>query len=178
MDFDLEQNDNSNSDIVISSTKYDHNKKVDLVKKINKIKKKEYLVNIFKIITTNGLTNGLTNDSMDNLTNDSMNQSITKGEYTENRNGVYIFFHNLNDEVYEKLEAYVNNIYKIHRKKMNIKSIVTSELSDNVISCSENMFSDSINIEQINKELSNKEKMIMRRKNYEKYLNQNQNQNM
>ena len=36
-------------------------------------------------------------------------------DYTENANGVYIFFHNLDDEVYEKLETYVNNIYKLHR---------------------------------------------------------------
>mgnify|MGYP000951179784 CR=1 FL=1 len=43
-----------------------------LVKKINKIKKKEYLINIFKIITK---------DSKD---------------FSENNNGIFIFFHNSN----------------------------------------------------------------------------------
>ena len=34
----------------VAKKNYDHNKKMELVKKINKIKKKEYLINIFKII--------------------------------------------------------------------------------------------------------------------------------
>ena len=54
-------------------SKYDYLKKMNLVKKINKIKKKEYLINIFKIITK---------DSKD---------------FSENNNGVFIFFHNLSD---------------------------------------------------------------------------------
>lgn len=124
---------------------YDHNKKMELVKKINKIKKKEYLINIFKIIL------------------------LHSKDYTENNNGVFVFFHNLEDEVYEKIENYVNKIYKMHKKSStSILNIYNSELSD-----SQNICSDTIEIDN-DKNLSNKEKLIMRRKKYEKYLDQNQ----
>jgi len=123
---------------------YDHNKKMELVKKINKIKKKEYLLDIFKIIL------------------------LYSKDYTENNNGVFVFFHNLDDNVYAQIESYVNNIYKIHKKNSNILNIYNSDLSETFVSNS-----DTIEIEN-DKSLSNKEKIIMRRKKYEKYLNQNQ----
>ena len=163
MDLDIKidnsYSNNTDSDILIKISKYDHNKKAELAKKINKIKKKEYLLNIFKIIT---------NSSKD---------------YTENTNGVYIFFHNLDDEVYEKLDSYVNNIYKLHKKNSSLKSILTSELSDSIMNISETIddYDDNTDtnnkvssIKDINKQLSNKEKMIIKRKKYEEYLNQNQ----
>ena len=86
-------------EIIIDSknkeSKYDYTKKLQLVKKINKIKKKDYLLNIFKIILK---------DNKD---------------FSENNNGVFIFFHNLTDETYEKLEMYVNYIFKLHQKNSN-----------------------------------------------------------
>ena len=133
-----------NESEIIIKKKYDYSKKVELVKKINKIKKKEYLINIFKIIL------------------------LHNKDYTENNNGVFIFFHNLENEVYEQIENYVNLIYKMHKKSTNILNIFSSEISDTIVNNS-----DTIEIEN-NKELSNKEKVIMRRKKYEKYLNQNQ----
>ena len=137
-------NEKNINSIEIKSKKYDYNKKMDIVNKINKIKKKEYLLNIFKIITNN-----------------------TK-DYTENNNGVFIFFHNLDDSVYDQLENYVNNIFKIHKKSnKKILDILSSEYSDS------NIYSETIDYE--NKDLSNKEKMIFRRKKYENYLNKNQN---
>ncbi len=157
-----------NSEVVIKISKYDHNKKAELVRRINKIKKKEYLINIFNIITA------------------------SSKDYTENTNGVFIFFHNLEDEVYEKLESYVNNIYKLHKKNLNLKNIINSELSDSIIGMSEtindidnhldtdnnsaNISNNNTNeeIKDINKQLSNKEKMIIKRKKYEQYLNKNQ----
>ena len=129
---------------IIIEKQYDHSKKIELVKKINKIKKKEYLINIFKIIR------------------------LHSKDFTENNNGVFIFFHNLNDDVYEKIENYVNKIYKMHKKIPNMINFYNSELSD-----SQNICSDTIEIEN-NKNLSNKEKIIMKRKKYEKYLDQNQ----
>lgn len=130
----------------VQKKNYDHNKKMELVKRINKIKKKEYLVNIFKIIL------------------------LHSKDYTENNNGVFIFFHNLEDEVYEQIESYVNGIYKVHKKSLssNVFNIYNSELSDSLNFCS-----DTIEIDN-DKNLSNKEKLIMRRKKYEKYLDQNQ----
>ncbi len=157
-----------NSEVVIKISKYDHNKKAELVRRINKIKKKEYLINIFNIITA------------------------SSKDYTENTNGVFIFFHNLEDEVYEKIESYVNNIYKLHKKNLNLKNIINSELSDSIIGMSEtindidnhfdtdnnsaNISNNNTNeeIKDINKQLSNKEKMIIKRKKYEQYLNKNQ----
>ena len=77
------KNDNINNK---KNSEVSYNKKLEIVKKINKIKKKEYLLNIFKIITT------------------------YSDEYTENTNGIFIFFHNLPDEVYEKIENYLNQL--------------------------------------------------------------------
>lgn len=131
---------------LISTSKTSYNKKLEIVKKINKIKKKEYLLNIFKIITTHS------------------------DEYTENTNGVFIFFHNLPDEVYEKIENYLNLIYKLHIKS-DIKNIFDSEISDYNIT--ETIY-NNIEIDKQNKNLTNKEKMILRRKKYEEYLQQNQ----
>ena len=133
-------------DFVVKKS-YDHNKKMELVKKINKIKKKEYLINIFKIIL------------------------LHSKDYTENNNGVFIFFHNLSDDVYDQIDSYVNKIYKMHKKSSStILNIYNTELSD-----SQNFLSDTIEIDIDNdKNLSNKEKLIMRRKKYEKYLDQNQ----
>jgi hypothetical protein len=127
-------------------TKFDYSKKLQLVRKINKIKKKDYLLNIFKIIIK---------DNKD---------------FSENNNGVFIFFHNLTDETYEKLEMYVNYIFKLHQKN------ISSELSDSIKN------SDIISTYENKKEiliagnLSNKEKSILRRKKYEEYITCNQNQ--
>lgn len=151
-EIEIQNNEISEVKEFIQKKNYDHNKKMELVKKINKIKKKEYLLNIFKIIT-----------------------HYSK-DYTDNNNGVFIFFHNLEDEVYEKIENYVNKIYKMYKKpSLNIYDICNSELSDsqNFISDSQNFISDTIELDN-DKNLSNKEKQIMRRKKYEKYLNQNQ----
>jgi hypothetical protein len=134
---------------VVIKKNFDHTKKLELVKKISKIKKKEYLINIFKIIKTHS------------------------EDYNVNNNGVFVFFHNLPDEVYEQIDIYVNNIYKLHKKSAGVlNSIYYSDLSD-----SQFIGSDTIEIEN-EKQLSNKEKLIRRRKKYEQYLNQNQDQNI
>ncbi len=152
MELNLEKKNNDNTtDIIIKISKYDHNKKLELANKINKIKKKDYLVNIFKIIASGSK------------------------DFTENTNGVFVFFHNLDDETYEKVETYVNHIYKLHKKKHSVKNILSSELSDSIINYSDTIESELPETDlDANKELSNKEKMIMRRKKYEEYLVQNQ----
>lgn len=136
---------NISTEITLGKTNFfDHSKKIDIVKKINKIKKKEYLIDIFNLIT------------------------LESKDYSENNNGIFIFFHNLSDELYEKIDSYVNNLYKLY-KHVNTSAIFNSELSDTI-----NNYSDTIEISNIDKNLSNKEKMIMRRKKYEEYLNHNQ----
>ena len=148
---------NENVDEIIidpknKESKYDYSKKLQLVRKINKIKKKDYLLNIFKIIIK---------DNKD---------------FSENNNGVFIFFHNLTDETYEKLEMYVNYIFKLHQKN------TSSELSDSIKN-SDIISSIAIGISGENKKeilitgnLSNKEKSLLRRKKYEEYITCNQNQ--
>ena len=67
------------------------------------------------------------------------------------------------------METYVNNIYKLHKQINTSANIFNSELSD----INQNI-SETIEISNNDKNLSNKEKMIMRRKKYEEYLNHNQ----
>jgi len=102
-----------NTEIIINpknKEKYDHDKKLEFVKKINKIKKKEYLINIFKIITRDN------------------------NEYTENNNGIFIFFHNLSDDIYDKVDTYINYIYKIHRCNNNTDSqYINSITNDDIV---------------------------------------------
>lgn len=120
--------------------KFDHVKKMEIKKKIEKIKKKEYLIDIFKIITSH------------------------TQDYSENNNGVFIFFHDLSDEIYEKVDNYVNNIYRLY-KTNNSANIFNSEISESINENSE---------KNIDKQLTNKEKIIFRRKKYEEYLSHNQ----
>lgn len=127
--------------------KYDYAKKMELVKKIQKIKKSEYLINIFKII------------------------KLHSKKYNVNNNGIFVMFHDLSDEVYENIENYVNSIYKLHKKPLNIVNVYENEYSENQLI--QSILSDTIELDN-EKNLSTKEKVIMRRKKYEKYLDQNQ----
>lgn len=143
-------------EIIIDSknkeSKYDYSKKLQLVKKINKIKKKDYLLNIFKIILK---------DNKD---------------FSENNNGVFIFFHNLTDETYEKLEMYVNYIFKLHQKNSNSELSDSIRNSDIISSIAISNIGDNKKEIHIASNLSNKEKSLLRRKKYEEYITCNQNQ--
>jgi hypothetical protein len=136
---------NSSSNVITlnaqKSVKFDHVKKMEIKKKIEKIKKKEYLIDIFKIITSH------------------------TQDYSENNNGVFIFFHDLSDEIYEKVDNYVNNIYRLYKTNNNSGNIFNSEISESIGDNSE---------KNIDKHLTNKEKIIFRRKKYEEYLSHNQ----
>jgi hypothetical protein len=109
-----------NAEIIINvknKEKFDYDKKMEIVKKISKIKKKEYLIHLFKIIT------------QDNK------------DYTENNNGIFIFFHNLSDDTYDKIETYINYIYKLHKCNINnsdsqfINSITNDDIINNKYIC-------------------------------------------
>lgn len=86
-------------------TNYDYNFKVDLINKINKIKKKEYLINIFKIVYKD-------------------NQ-----KYSINNYGIMMYFHNLSDDTYLKLDKYINSIYEKNRNKIEKEYLMS--LTDN-----------------------------------------------
>lgn len=139
---------------------YDYVKKIELKRKIEKIKKTDYLVDIYKIIAAE-----------------------TK-DLTINDNGVFILFHNLSNETYEKLDKYVSNIYNIHKIKSNntidtFNSVFNSEISDSyhnsVSNNIDSVHTSDISDSNFDKTLSNKEKMLQRKRDYEKYLNCNQN---
>lgn len=131
---------------IVIKRKYDYTKKMELIKKIQKIKKSEYLINIFKII------------------------KLESKKYNINNYGIFVMFHDLSDEVYENIENYVNSIYKLHKKPLNIVNIYDSEYSENQLI--QSILSDKIELDN-EKNLSNKEKVILKRKKYEKYLDQN-----
>jgi len=68
--------------------------KTNLLKKIQKIKKKEHLQQIFKIIRD------------------------SNHPYTKNKNGIFLFFHNLHDDTYTTIEDYINNIYNTYSSEV------------------------------------------------------------
>lgn len=122
---------------------FDYNRKNELLQKINKINKKRYQVNIFKIISSH------TNN------------------YVCNNNGVYILFHDLPDIVYNDLEIYVEEIYKKYNNK--IKNKINFNLSETIKEYSESI-ADKCESE-FKKNLSNKERSIHNTKKYQEYLN-------
>lgn len=117
--------------------RYNREKKLEIVNKIEKLQKKRYLAKFYKIIKKYDL------------------------EYTNNSNGIFLFFHKLDDKVYEEFENCINDIYK-NRKKTHIDNLITSDVFEN-----SDMF-------EVDKTLSNTERFIMKRRSYEKYLEQNQ----
>jgi hypothetical protein len=131
----------SNNENEIIQPKYNYHFKIDLMNKIKKIKKKEILVKIFLIITEE-----------------------TK-VYTQNENGIFLFFHNLSDNTYEKLNNYINSIFSMYLKKQNndildsYKPFITEK-------------NDTIN--NIISEFSVHEKQLIKKKQYNEYLQQNQ----
>jgi hypothetical protein len=123
----------------------DKKKLKDKILRLYKYKDRTYIINVSKIILKN----------TDN--------------YSNNSNGIFTFFHDLSDKTYENIDDYLINIEKNRNKKF-IKNL-TSDFSDTIVD-SDNLVKN-IEIDS-EKYLTNKEKVIMRRKNYEKYLDINQ----
>lgn len=87
---------NEEKDICIKNNKYDYELKIDLKNRIEKIKNKEYLAEIFTIINKD-----------------------QKG-YMENRYGIFMYIHELSDETYNKLEIYLDNLYYKNKIKQSL----------------------------------------------------------
>jgi hypothetical protein len=130
----------------------DKKKLRDKILKLSNYKDRSHIINISKIIINN----------TDN--------------YTNNSNGIFAFFHDLTDDIYTFIDDYIIQVEK-ERSKILIKNL-TSDFADTIVDSdklinkvSENNYNIEIDTE---KYLTNKEKLIMRRKNYEKYLEKNQ----
>jgi len=87
---------NEANDICITNNKYNYEFKIDLKSRIEKIKNKEYLSEIFTIINKD------------------------KKGYMENKYGIFMYIHVLSDETYNKLEIYLDNLYYKNKIKQSI----------------------------------------------------------
>ena len=126
---------------------YSFTKKKKLAEKIMKIQNKDQLLKIKKIIF-----------------DENPSLSVVK-----NSTGILLYFQNLKTSTYYKLENYISNntLKKCIKKMNNIESIENTIFSDLNVSSSENL---SI-VKQSEYKYSNKEKNIIKRKNYEETLN-------
>ena len=122
---------------------YSYEKKKRLADKISKIKKKEDMVKILEIIYDD-------------------NKNIT-----ENQNGTFMLFHNLDDSTYNKLEAYLKTL----SKKRNTNSVTSDSISEKKEYKSyveDELEQSSINL---NMKYSNKEKNLIKRSRYDNLIN-------
>ena len=123
---------------------YTLNDKKQLANKIKKIKKKKYLKKIATIILDH------------------------KGNYIENDNGLFMFFHNLENETYVELDKCVSNIQNKINKKLNKKK--ESPMSDTTY---EPYITNDLLKNHSLLKLSNAEKNIIKRKAYDIKLEKN-----
>ena len=130
----------------IEEITFSHNDKLNLAEKIKKIKKKKYLIKILNMIR------------------------VDNNVYDINNNGLFIFFHKLTNSTYNKIDEYVNKIYNKHTKKKI--SIVSKEYSENDKVIPDYEFMNDFNNDNY-ASFSNREKIILRKKNYDNYINNN-----
>ena len=121
---------------------YTYEQKEKLARRISKIKNKQKLIDILKIIQKDSSYDGM----------------------TENNNGIFMLFHKLRNETYYKIEKYL-------KKNFNTTSDepFTDSLSVNNIEIS---YSNDFDLDNQSKfKYSNKEKCIIKRKLYDNALN-------
>lgn len=124
---------------------YSHEQKEKLARKINKIKNKNKLVDILKLIQKDDAYSGV----------------------TENNNGLFMLFHKLSDETYMKIEKFIKKMNKNNPDDMDPLS------TENVTTESITTYStDNYPFEsQSRLKYSNREKCIIKRKLYNDALN-------
>lgn len=137
-------------------TKYPHSKKKSLAKKIEKLSDKKSLKEIKKIIFDN-------NPELDVVKKSSC---------------ILMFFHNLNDKTYRDLETYLKKkiLKECAKKVKNINEMESAMSADLSImspaSSTSGKTSGSRKKKKDGYKLSTKEKNLIRRKKYEKQLNE------
>jgi hypothetical protein len=146
---------------------YTHDKKVKLANKISKVKKKSDMIKIFEILYED-------------------NQSLK-----ENKNGIFMYFHKLNNKTYHKLDTYLK---QINSKENYYTESVTSPTSEKLISesqltedsesCNSSSYTKSTEYKPYTQDefpsqkgisakfkYSNKEKNLIKRKRYDDHIN-------
>lgn len=105
-----------------------------LYRKLLKVKSKKTMLNIYEIIKNNG----------------------NSDKITENSNGIYIIFNELNSNTYKELNDYINNIMNQAKDKTSKQTLEYNQYSKH-----EFPFEDNSRLRY-----SNKEKNIIKRKQY------------
>ena len=130
-------------------TTYSYEKKKRLAEKISKVKRKEDMVKIFEIIYQD-------------------NKNIT-----ENQNGLFMFFHKLNDSTYHKIDLFLRSTTS-KKKTLDGNNTTTSECrSENTKEYTSYVKNDFPDQESLNPKLkySNREKNLIKRQRYDEHLN-------
>ena len=122
---------------------YSYEKKKRLADKISKIKKKDDMVKVLEIIYED-------------------NKNIT-----ENQNGLFMLFHNLDDSTYHKLDAYLKSVSK---KRSSTGSITSDSISEKKEYKS--YIDDDFDHNRLNPNMkySNKEKNLIKRNRYDNLI--------
>jgi len=124
------------------SKQFTHDKKKKLLYKINKLTSKKDMIKIYKIIL-----------------NHKKDEEITK-----NNNGIFMLFHDLDDEVYFKLEKAINKILKNELSETLSAERKTYKVYDKENCPVQNGLTKKL-------KLSNTEKNLLKRKQYDENIN-------
>ena len=142
-----QNNKKSTSHVNKNEVQYSYEKKKRLAKKISTLKRKQDMVKILEII------------------------SEDDANITENQNGLFMFFHKLNDSTYHKIDLYLRSTTKKKPSESSEKS--------SFVSFAKNEFSDTKTktISENNPKLkySNREKNIIKRQRYSERLHSESN---
>ena len=121
---------------------YTYEQKEKLARRINKIKNKQKLIDILKIIQKDPSYDGM----------------------TENNNGIFLLFHKLTNETYHKIEKY----FKKNLNTTSDEQFTESQSTNNI----DVIYSNDFDLDNQSKfKYSNKEKCIIKRKLYDNALN-------
>lgn len=145
---------------------FPHEKKKILAKKISNLRKKEDMVKVLEIIYAD-------------------NKNIT-----ENQNGLFMMFNELNDSTYYKIDSFLKSLSSNKKKSEDITvsagSSCLSEDKSKFVTFAKNEFSDTLlkppdtpakttQSESKSVKYSNKEKNIIKRQRYSEQLNSENN---
>lgn len=121
----------------MTDSTYSYSKKQKLATELSKLKRKEDMINVMNIISK-----------------DDVN-------ITENQNGLFLFFDNLHDSTYYKIESYL-----ISLKKVSNTSDTSSDIKKYASYCND----DLTNSQDV--KYTSKERNIIKRQRYENIINE------